>query len=49
LDRIATHLLVFEGDSKITFFDGNFTEYEEFRKKRDGDLAPKRLKYKKLV
>jgi sulfate-transporting ATPase len=48
LDRIATHLLVFEGDSKVRFFEGGFTEYEEFRKKQFGDAAPKRLRYKKL-
>jgi ATP-binding cassette ChvD family protein len=48
LDRVATHLLVFEGDSKIRFFEGSFTEYEEFRRKQFGDAAPKRLKYKKL-
>ena len=51
LDRIATHILAFEGDSKITFFEGNFTEYEEDRKKRLGDAAlqPHRVKYKKLA
>jgi energy-dependent translational throttle protein EttA len=48
LDRIATHLLIFEGDSKVRFFEGGFTEYEEFRRKQFGDAAPKRLKYKKL-
>lgn len=48
LDRIATHLLVFEGEGKVRFYEGNFTEYEEFRKKQFGDAAPKRLKYKKL-
>jgi sulfate-transporting ATPase len=48
LDRIATHLLIFEGDSKVRFFEGSFTEYEEFRRKQFGDAAPKRLKYKKL-
>ena len=49
LDRIATHILAFEGDSQVSFFEGNYTEYEEDRKKRLGaDAAPKRMKYKKL-
>ena len=50
LDRIATHILAFEGDSKVTWFDGNFSEYEEDKRKRLGDSAlnPKRLTYKKL-
>jgi len=50
LDRIATHILAYEGDSKVTFFEGNYTEYEEDRKKRLGaDAAPKRMKYKRLA
>lgn len=49
LDRIATHILAFEGESKVYFFEGSFTEYEENRKKRLGDAAPKRVKYKKLM
>ncbi|MEO9870414.1 energy-dependent translational throttle protein EttA [Ekhidna sp.] len=49
LDRIATHILAFEGDSQAYWFEGNFTEYEENRKKRLGDEAPKRIKYKKLT
>jgi len=49
LDRIATHILAFEGDSKVVYFEGGFTEYEESRKKRMGDVSPHRLKYKKLV
>ncbi len=50
LDRIATHILAYEGDSKVTFFEGNYTEYEADRKKRLGnDAAPKRMKYKRLV
>jgi len=49
LDRIATHILAFEGDSKVVFFEGGFTDYEENRKKRMGDVGPKREKYKKLV
>ncbi|MBE9584681.1 energy-dependent translational throttle protein EttA [Mucilaginibacter sp. JRF] len=48
LDRICTHILAFEGDSQVYFFEGNYSEYEENRKKRLGDVAPKRIKYKKL-
>ena len=49
LDRICTHILAFEGDSQVYFFEGNYSEYEESRKKRLGDTAPTRIKYKKLV
>ncbi len=49
LDRIATHILAFEGDSQVYFFEGNFSDYEENRKKRLGDSDPTRIKYKKLV
>lgn len=49
LDRIATHILAFEGDSKVVFFEGNYAEYEENRKLRMGNEAPKRFKYKKLM
>lgn len=49
LDRIATHILAFEGDSQVHFFEGSFSEYEENRKKRLGADAPKRFKYKKLM
>jgi len=51
LDRIATHILAFEGDSKVFWYDGNYTEYEENRKKRLGIAAdqPHRIKYKKLM
>ncbi|WP_045212026.1 energy-dependent translational throttle protein EttA [Desulfonatronovibrio magnus] len=51
LDRIATHIMAFEGNSEVLFFDGNFTEYEEDRKKRLGKEAeiPKRIRYRKLV
>ena len=50
LDRIATHILAFEGDSKAVWFDGNFSEYEEDKRKRLGDdaLRPRRIAYKKL-
>jgi sulfate-transporting ATPase len=51
LDRIATHILAFEGDSKVTFFEGNWSEYEEDRKKRLGAEAdrPHRIKYRQLT
>lgn len=50
LDRIATHILAFEGDSRVTFFEGSYSEYEEFKKKRDGgNDTPHRIKYRKLV
>jgi len=49
LDRIATHILAFEGDSQVFWFEGNYSEYEENRKKRLGDEGPKRIRYKKLV
>lgn len=50
LDRVATHIMAFEGDSQVTWFEGNFTEYEEDRKKRLGEdaLVPHRIKYKKM-
>ncbi len=48
LDRIATHILAFEGDGHVHFFEGSFSEYEENRKKRMGSETPKRFKYKKL-
>ena len=49
LDRICTHIMAFEGDSVVYVFEGTYSEYEENRKKRLGDTAPKRIKYKKLV
>ena len=51
LDRVATHILAFEGDSQVTWFQGNYQEYEEDRKRRLGPeaLQPKRIKYRKLV
>lgn len=49
LDRICTHILAFEGDSQVYFFEGNYSEYEENRKKRLGDVTPHRIKYKKLT
>ncbi len=48
LDRICTHILAFEGDSVVYFFEGNYSDYEENRKKRLGDVAPKRIKYMKI-
>ncbi len=50
LDRIATHILAFEGDSQVTYFEGSYSEYEEFKKKRDGGVeTPHRIRYKKLT
>lgn len=49
LDRICTHILAFEGDSQVYFFEGTFSEYEENKVKRLGDVNPQRIKYKKLV
>jgi ATP-binding cassette ChvD family protein len=50
LDRVCTHILAFEGDSQVYFFEGGFSDYEENKKKRlGGDIMPKRIKYKKLV
>jgi sulfate-transporting ATPase len=48
LDRIATHILAFEGNSQVYWFEGSYSEYEENRRKRLGDEGPKRIKYKKL-
>ncbi len=48
LDRVATHILAFEGNSEVVFFEGGYTDYEENRKKRMGDEGPVRIKYKKL-
>ncbi|MEQ8337264.1 MAG: energy-dependent translational throttle protein EttA [Cyclobacteriaceae bacterium] len=49
LDRVATHILAYEGDSQVYWFEGNYSDYEENRKKRLGDLEPHRIKYKKLT
>jgi len=49
LDRVATHILAFEGDSQVYFFEGTYSEYVENRKKRLGDITPHRIKYKKLI
>ncbi|MFY0624702.1 MAG: energy-dependent translational throttle protein EttA [Reichenbachiella sp.] len=48
LDRVCTHTLAFEGDSQVHFFEGNFSEYEEAKMKRLGNVEPKRIRYKKL-
>jgi energy-dependent translational throttle protein EttA len=48
LDRVATHILAFEGNSQVYWFEGTYSEYEENRKKRLGDEGPKRIRYKKL-
>ena len=50
LDRVATHILAFEGDSQATWFEGNYSDYEEDYKRRHGnkELNPERIKYKKL-
>jgi len=49
LDRICTHILAFEGDSQVYWFEGSYSEYEENKKKRLGDVNPRRLKYRKLM
>ncbi len=49
LDRICTHILAFEGDSQVYWFEGSYTEFEENKKKRLGESGPKRIKYRKLV
>ncbi len=49
LDRVATHILAFEGESKIYYFEGSYSEYEENKKRRLGDTTPHRIKYKKLI
>ena len=49
LDRVCTHILAFEGDSQVYYFEGGYSDYEENRKKRLGDTGPKRIRYRKLV
>jgi len=48
LDRVCTHILAFEGDSNVVYFEGGFSDYEDSRRKRLGDISPKRIKYRKL-
>ena len=49
LDRVCTHILAFEGDSQVYYFEGGYSDYEENKKKRLGDVSPTRIKYKKLI
>jgi ATPase subunit of ABC transporter with duplicated ATPase domains len=49
LDRIATHILAYEGDSQVYWFEGTYSEYEENRRKRLGDKGPERIKYRSLT
>lgn len=49
LDRIATHILAFEGDSVVEYFEGSYSEFEDYKKKKYGNIEPKRIRYKKLV
>ena len=49
LDRIATHILSFEGDSKVVFYEGSYSEYEAWKKAQGGDTQPHRVRYKKLM
>lgn len=49
LDRVATHILAFEGDSNVCYFEGSYSDYEENKKKRLGDSGPKRIRYRKLM
>ena len=49
LDRIATHILAFEGDSVVEYFEGSYSDFEEYKKKKYGNIEPKRVRYKKLV
>ena len=49
LDRICTHILAFEGDSQVFFFEGSYSEYEENKRARLGDEEPKRIRYRKLI
>ena len=49
LDRICTHILSFEGDSNVVFYEGTYSKYEEYKRKKDGDTEPKRISYRKLI
>jgi ATPase subunit of ABC transporter with duplicated ATPase domains len=49
LDRVATHILAFEGDAQVVYFEGGYTDYEENRKKRLGEAGSKKFKYRKLI
>lgn len=48
LDRIATHILAFEGDSRVVYYQGSYSEYEEYKRKRDGNVTPTRIRYRSL-
>ncbi len=48
LDRIATHILAFEGDSRVVYYEGSYSEYEEYKRKRDGNVTPTRIRYRSL-
>jgi ATPase subunit of ABC transporter with duplicated ATPase domains len=48
IDRIATHILAFEGDSQVFFFEGNYSDYEENKKQRLGDVSPHRVRFKNI-
>ena len=49
LDRICTHILSFEGDSNVVFYEGTYSEYEEYKRKTQGNVEPKRVRYRKLI
>lgn len=49
MDRICTHILSFEGDSNVVFYEGTYSEYEEYKRKTLGDAEPKRVRYRKLI
>ena len=49
MDRICTHILSFEGDSQVVFYEGSYSEYEEFKRKQSGYQEPKRVRYRKLI
>ena len=49
LDRICTHILAFEGDSQVFYFEGTYSEYEENKRARMGDVEPHRIRYRKLM
>ena len=49
LDRVATHILSFEGDSKVTFYEGSYSEFEEWKRAQGEDVTPHRVKYRKLM
>ncbi|MDR1723829.1 MAG: energy-dependent translational throttle protein EttA, partial [Tannerella sp.] len=48
LDRICTHILSFEGDSEVVFYEGSYSDYEDYKRKQNGYAEPKRIRYRKL-